>query len=378
MLSRMAVSQACEMCRLSSTARSGLRSLHAKSASRASVLPNQQLYFARAGPSTAPSRHSISSTPNWSNEALAAAREKFEAKYAERLKQKAQEQGFEGVEQLKKETLEKARLTARAKDILARPKSQKNALNAKIAAAGQNSRPSAGSKEPLLSTDAQADTATPPQSTAKAAPKSSSHKSPIKPLSDIVDVAKLVEQTPEVIAKIWNGYHLMQGPESRTISAVIPYDIYAKMEELARKYPQFVVPLPREVVDEQGEKREGAEMHFMQWSFLPGDPENPNVPAVSTVLYTPLALFKSQQTFAQPHLILTHYSDLVPSHGVVLMRGDISDNVSTTSADAQLLVLRLQQFYQDKNETRAKLLRNFHEDQANFRIEDLMQSVGQL
>lgn len=55
----------------------------------------------------------------------------------------------------------------------------------------------------------------------------------------------------------------MQGPESRTISAVIPYDIYTKMEELARKYPQFVVPLPREVVDEQGEKREGAEMHFM-------------------------------------------------------------------------------------------------------------------
>lgn len=102
------------------------------------------------------------------------------------------------------------------------------------------------------------------------------------------------------------------------------------------------------------------------------------MPAVSTVLYTPLALFKSQQTFAQPHLILTHYSDLVPSHGVVLMRGDVSENVSTTPADAQLLVLRLQQFYQDKDETRAKLLRNFHEDQANFSIEELMQSVGKL
>lgn len=82
-------------------------------------------------------------------------------------------------------------------------------------------------------------------------------------MGEIVDIAKLIEQTPETIAKIWNGFHLMQGPESRTLSAVIPYEIYSKMEELARKYPQFVVPLPREIVDEQGEKREGAEMHFM-------------------------------------------------------------------------------------------------------------------
>lgn len=60
------------------------------------------------------------------------------------------------------------------------------------------------------------------------------------------------------------------------------------------------------------------------------------------------------------------------------MRGDISESVSTTPADAQLLVLRLQQFYQDKNETRASLLRNFHEDQSKFNIEDLIQSVGKL
>jgi ATP synthase F1 complex assembly factor 1 len=117
---------------------------------------------------------------------------------------------------------------------------------------------------------------------------------------------------------------------------------------------------------------------FQQWSFLPADEANPNVPPVSTVLYTPLGLYKSQQTFAQPHLILTHYMDLVPTHGLVLMRGDISESVSTSAADAQLLVLRLQQFYQDKNEQRAKLLRSFHEDQANFDVKELMDSVGKL
>ncbi|KAK9899277.1 ATP11-domain-containing protein [Cystobasidium minutum MCA 4210] len=350
------------------------------SASRAAVLPNHALSFARAGPSvaTASSRHSISNTPKWSDESLSAVRDKYEAKYAERLKQKAKEQGFEDIEQLKRETLEKAKLTNRAKDILSRPKSQRNALNAKLAAAAQANRQETTSSDavPKESPDAQADTAT-PSGTAPSSPASRA-KSPIKPLSDIVDMAKLIEQPAETVAKIWNGFHLMQGPESRTLSAVIPYEIYSKMEQIGRKYPQFVVPLPREVADENNAKREGAEMHFMQWSFLPGDPENPSVPAVSTVLFTPLALFKSQQTFAQPHLILTHYSDLVPSHGIVLMRGDLSENVATTPADAQLLVLRLQQFYQDNHETRAKLLRTFHEDQAQFDVNELIKSVGQL
>lgn len=91
MLSRTLLPQACELCRLSSAGRSSLKGLHSKSAIRAAVLPNQHLYFARAGPSTPSSRHSISNTPRWSDENIAAARQKFEAKYAERLAQKAKE-----------------------------------------------------------------------------------------------------------------------------------------------------------------------------------------------------------------------------------------------------------------------------------------------
>lgn len=92
MLTRSLFPQACELCRLSSTSRSTLKSLHSVSASRAAVLPNHTLSFARAGPSaTASSRHSISNTPKWSDESLSAVRTKYEAKYAERLKQKAKE-----------------------------------------------------------------------------------------------------------------------------------------------------------------------------------------------------------------------------------------------------------------------------------------------
>lgn len=81
-----------------------------------------------------------------------------------------------------------------------------------------------------------------------------------QPLADIVDLPKLVPQTSEVIGQIWNGFHRMQ---DNTLSAAIPYEIYRTMMELGKQYSQFVVPVPREVVDEQGEKKTGAEMHFL-------------------------------------------------------------------------------------------------------------------
>lgn len=84
------------------------------------------------------------------------------------------------------------------------------------------------------------------------------------------------------------------------------------------------------------------------------------------------------QTFAQPHLILTHYLDLVPSHGIVLMRGDLTDAVSTKLPDAQLLTLRLQQFYQNKHAGRAELLRVFHEEQDKFDVKKLVELVGEV
>jgi ATP synthase F1 complex assembly factor 1 len=45
-------------------------------------------------------------------------------------------------------------------------------------------------------------------------------------------------------------------------------------------------------------------------------------------MYTPLAEYKLHQLFAQPTLILTHYTDLANSHGLVLMRGNIMPSVA--------------------------------------------------
>jgi hypothetical protein len=94
MIPRKFLSQAlprCDLCSFSSAAGNSFKSLHSQSVPKAAVLSNHYLHFSRAGPSSASSRHSISNTPKWNDESKAAVKNKFEAKYAERLKQKAKE-----------------------------------------------------------------------------------------------------------------------------------------------------------------------------------------------------------------------------------------------------------------------------------------------
>lgn len=142
------------------------------------------------------------------------------------------------------------------------------------------------------------------------------------------------------------------------------------MHSLARKHPQFVLPLPRE--------GGGQEFFFLQWAFYEH--------GESTVIFTSLEEYKLKQGYARPFLTLTHWTDLVeeeePSSssspetsseeqgGAVLMRGEITSTTPPKVAvklpngagevtppldqkeryllgmsDAQLLLLGLQRFY---------------------------------
>lgn len=97
-LSRNLISQIlprCEVCgpaiASGSSSTKSSKYLHSKSANLAAVVSNPFfLTTGRAGPSQHP-RQSLSYTPKWSNESIAAVKDKYEAKYAERLKQKAKE-----------------------------------------------------------------------------------------------------------------------------------------------------------------------------------------------------------------------------------------------------------------------------------------------
>jgi ATP synthase F1 complex assembly factor 1 len=173
-----------------------------------------------------------------------------------------------------------------------------------------------------------------------------------------------------------------------------------------RRYPTFVLPLNRgKAVDAPAESDADAyEFFILQWAQHEAPPvpthesetalfptsvstwTGPPNPPSSTVIYAPLGEYKLRQEFAAPHLVLTFYTELARTHGIVLLRGeltptgtlDVEGNTKywLSQADAQILTMGLQRFYlwQGKDsDAREKLLTAFHERPAEFKWEDLLQ-----
>lgn len=180
---------------------------------------------------------------------------------------------------------------------------------------------------------------------------------------------------------------------------------FQQLEERSRRYPSFVVPLPRTLEEAPPEVpyMEGQtphEFYYLQWNFhaSPEVPSNEEIffgkpaktsllsnPQACTVLFTPLQEYKMRGSFATPYLVMTLYTDLAATHGLVLLRGEITpsssggDRYMLTQADAQVLALALQKFYlwntaDDPSQPSEgeRLLRAFHETPQNFKWEDLL------
>ncbi|KAH9836578.1 ATP11-domain-containing protein [Rhodofomes roseus] len=228
--------------------------------------------------------------------------------------------------------------------------------------------------------------------------------SPIKPLDSIIRLDRLWKGpvNSEAISHLWNAYHSSRsgGTGRGFVSASIPVAAYNRMLDVATKYPKFVVPLrrPKPETEEPTEDKSAYELYFMEWGFH-GSPPEPSAkldpfappkpsanPQTSTVLFTPLQEYKLRQTFATPYLVITQYTDLAQSHGVVLMRGEITPSSTGAPAgasdgrymlsqeDAHMLSVVIQKFYlwpSNENE-RTKLLRAFHETPAEFEWEKLL------
>lgn len=225
---------------------------------------------------------------------------------------------------------------------------------------------------------------------------------PSQPLSSILNTSR-VQSTPhtsEQITQLWNAYHMSRsgGTGRGFLCASIPLDLYKKMSAVAEKYPTFVIPIrrPRDASTPpvNGESDSAYEFYFLQWDFHDAPPvpsakedpfakppssESPN-PKISTVLFTPLEEYKLRNTFATPYLVLTNYTDLASTHGLVLLRGEItpssgaSGNYMLSQEDAQQLSMAIQKFYlwgNGKGEGE-KLVKTFHEKPEEFKWEDLI------
>lgn len=182
------------------------------------------------------------------------------------------------------------------------------------------------------------------------------------------------------------------------------------MLQIARKHPSFIVPIPRASSDPDQLEEIPHEFFYLQWDlhepphvpsaksqvdqlFEPrptGESPNPNL---STVLLTPLQEYKLRGSFATPYLVVTHYTDLAHSHGIVLLRGEITPSSGAvpgadpadggrfllSQLDAQALALSIQRFYlwggEGAEGKGPELLKKFYERPESFKWEELLEYV---
>jgi ATP synthase mitochondrial F1 complex assembly factor 1 len=236
----------------------------------------------------------------------------------------------------------------------------------------------------------------------------------IQPLETILNLQKLMAtpHTPAQIGALWQAYRASRsgGTGAGYICACVPLDLYKRMEEVASRYPAFVFPLPRQApanaASAQPEDESAAhEFFFMQWDFFDAPPtpsaSEPDLfappaadnqtssknPRTSAILFTSLEEYKLRGSFATPYLVITNYTDLAESHGVVLLRGEITPSKSgqgfmLPQQDAQILAMGLQKFYLwnqegvDASESATqRLLKTFHEKPEEFKWEELLEQA---
>ncbi|KAK9727369.1 hypothetical protein K7432_001902 [Basidiobolus ranarum] len=249
----------------------------------------------------------------------------YEQKYAEKLKLKAEKEGLKTVTELKEKVLKPVK-----------------------PAPSVSSKTSTATKSVANSVSGEAEK---PSSSSPRGNSNNGLPSDVKSLENILKMDKILQEDAEVIGKIWTEYH---ASKENALSAVIPAETYDRLFERSKKYPLFVLPVPRE---------EGAEMYLLQFAY-------------HQCYFTSLLEYKTHGENARPYLTLTHYTDLKESKGVVLMHGEISDEPRILSPqDAQFLVYGLQQFYITGSERKQKMVEDFHHNPQAFDVKQLIEEL---
>ncbi|XP_055542793.1 ATP synthase mitochondrial F1 complex assembly factor 1 [Wyeomyia smithii] len=171
-----------------------------------------------------------------------------------------------------------------------------------------------------------------------------------KKLSDIMKVELVQDRNADEIREIWLKYH--QGKE--VISAAIPLEQYDLMMERARKYPVFILPIPRS----QG-------YEFIMLQFF-----------ANTVHFTPLINYQVHKENAPECLNVAMYTEL-RDKGLVLMRGEYDSKV-ISGQEAQCLANQLQLYYSQENKSKLALLETFTNQPEKFKHMDIIEELNNL
>lgn len=189
-------------------------------------------------------------------------------------------------------------------------------------------------------------------------------KPPIKTLSAFLDLDKVRTLPLKELEIIWR---LRNAQNPQSLCAMIPIPLYRTLEATAKKYPSFILPLPRE--------DQGAEIHFLQWIF--------STEKLVMLLFTHLAEYKLRREFSQPHTIITLHLELAEEKSIVLLRGEVTQEKGVSVDDARWLLLCLQKFYGGQGKPsdctkRERLIEMFAKGDLNFRVEELLEEAEKI
>lgn len=171
-------------------------------------------------------------------------------------------------------------------------------------------------------------------------------------LADVMKVELIEDKTADEIRDIWLQYHI--GKE--VISAAIPVELFDLTMARARKYPVFILPVPRS---------QGYEFFLLQFF-------------ANTVHFTPLINYQVHKENAPECLNVTLYTELRESKGLVLMRGEYDPKI-INGQEAQCLANQLQMYYSQKeNASKVALLERFTKQPDQFKHMDVIEELNNL
>lgn len=255
-------------------------------------------------------------------------------KYKEKLLQKAKAEGIETLDELKdkyKDVIEDKKLEFNKIDQYLQPKGAPDKVRTK---AGEERKPR-GPRPDLPSAEAS-----------------------IKDLDSFVDLEKLKLHDAKEIEMLWKARF---ADKDRQFCGVVNGETFSRIYRNARKNPNFVLPLPHE--------EQGAELHFVQWSFVG--------PFTLHCILTSVAEYKLHQEYARPHTTMIFHSELLTDKSIALMNGNVEADSNLNHDQGLFLSLNVQRFYgaDDKTESgirKTALLHQFNSNAENFSVEALL------
>ncbi|CAB3384974.1 Hypothetical predicted protein [Cloeon dipterum] len=160
-----------------------------------------------------------------------------------------------------------------------------------------------------------------------------------------------LQSKPKSLATIWYEYY----GQKDGVAAVVPAANFLSILENSRTHPLFLFPLPRS---------NGYEFVVCQFSG-------------NDIHFTTLINYQTHKENAPECLTLTHYTDLIDSKGIVLMRGEFDTDLLTVS-EAQCLANQLQLYYGIPTESKKRLLDTFTNNPSAFKFMDLVSELENL